>query len=171
MEMKDIISIGFTFISIAISIAALLRSMKASSAALEVQKASVDVQRASVELEIRNSIENSKNNIESLSITFAPLTIKKRNNTLTEEEAEVFKIHEKTLHSMTQSMLNHYDDACAKYLDNKIDKVRFRKTYSTEIKNLVESQHLSEYFNPTTSRYKPILMIYSEWNDLEKNGN
>ncbi|MGL5267579.1 MAG: hypothetical protein ACRC9E_15390 [Plesiomonas shigelloides] len=164
MDTKDIVSIALATISIIISIVALFKSIKASSSALSVQ-------HASVELEIRNAIENAKNNIETLSITFAPLTVKKRKGTLTEEEEEVLNIHETTLHSMTQSMLNQYDDACAKYLDNKIDKVRFRKTYSTEIKNLVENQHLSEYFNPTTSKYKPILMIYKEWYDLEASGN
>ena len=55
-----------------------------------------------------------------------------------------------------------------KYLDEKIDKVRFKKSYHTEIRQLVESEKLQSYFNPVTSKFKGILKVYDEWNNLEK---
>lgn len=157
MEFKDVVSTVIATISVIISLFALSKSSKASSAALNIQ-------HASVELEIRNAIENSKNQIQNLSITFAPLKVKANR---TQDEDALFKFHEKALKSGIESLLNQYDDACAKYIDGKIDKHRFKKTYNKEIRNIVENKEFEEYFNPTTSNYKPILIVYKEWFDLE----
>lgn len=157
MELKDFISIIIASFSVIISIVALNKSSKASSAALSIQ-------HASVELEIRNAIENSKNQIQNLSITFAPLKVKSNR---TPDEDALFDFHQKALNSGIESLLNQYDDACAKYIDGKIDKHRFKKTYNKEIRNIVENKEFEEYFNPTTSNYKPILIVYKEWFDLE----
>ncbi len=67
-----------------------------------------------------------------------------------------------------QAMLNMYDDACTKYLDGKIDKERFKRNFFIEIRNLIERSTLKEHFDPTTSRYKAILKVYDEWENLEK---
>ena len=157
MELKDVISIAIAAISVIISLFALSKSSKASSAALNIQ-------HASVELEIRNAIENSKNQIQNLSITFAPLKVKTNR---TQDEDALFEFHQKALKSGIESLLNQYDDACAKYIDGKIDKHRFKKTYNKEIRNIVENKEFEEYFNPTTSNYKPILIVYKEWFYLE----
>lgn len=157
IELKDGISIAIASISVIISLVALRKSSSASSAALNIQ-------HASVELEIRNAIENSKNQIQNLSITFAPLKVK---STRTHDEEALFDFHKKALDSGIESMLNQYDDACAKYIDGKIDKNRFKKTYNKEIRNIVENKEFEAYFNPTTSNYKPILIVYKEWFDLE----
>ena len=42
------------------------------------------------------------------------------------------------LDSALEDWLNAYDDACAKYIDGKIDRERFKKLYFEEIKNCVE---------------------------------
>ena len=157
MEFKDVVSIVIAAFGVIISLFALKKSSKASAAALNIQ-------HASVELEIRNAIENSKSQIQTLSITFAPLKVKTNR---TEEEEKLFEFHEKAFKSGIESMLNQYDDACAKYIDGKIDKHRFKKTYNKEIRNIVENKEFEEYFNPTTSNYKPILIVYKEWFDLE----
>ncbi len=73
----------------------------------------------------------------------------------------------KVLLSHQESNLNAYDEACAKYLDNKVDKERFKKTYFTEIREIVENKELKDFFDPTTTRYKTILKVYREWFDLE----
>ncbi|PHM60510.1 hypothetical protein Xsto_03941 [Xenorhabdus stockiae] len=162
MNWKEILTIIISCFGVIISAIALYRSSKASSSALNIQY-------ASVELAIRNAIENSKNQIQTLSLTYAPLKVKYDNNTLSDEDNLVFEIYKKSLNSMIESMLNQYDDACAKYIDNKVDKVRFKRTYHKEISNLVENKDFKEYFDPVTSNYKPILLVYREWFDLENN--
>ena len=64
--------------------------------------------------------------------------------------------------------LNAYDDACSKYLDGKVDKDRFKQNYHVEIRQLVEDENNREKFDAVTSRYKCILKVYNEWNDLER---
>ena len=64
--------------------------------------------------------------------------------------------------------LNAYDEACSKYLDGKVDKDRFKKNYHVEIRQLVEDENNREKFDAVTSRYKCILKVYNEWNDLER---
>ena len=69
--------------------------------------------------------------------------------------------------SAIESNLNAYEEACAKYLDNKVDKERFKRNYSVEIRQLVENTNYKKYFDATTSPYKCILKVYNEWNNLE----
>ena len=98
----------------------------------------------------------------------APLKSKSNARTISDEEKETLKIYDKNLDSSIESMLNTYDDACAKYLDKKIDKIRFKKTFHVEIRNLIENTDLKKYFDPVNSRYKPILKVYNEWENHEQ---
>lgn len=75
----------------------------------------------------------------------------------------------KLFYSALEDLLNHYERACMLYIDGKIDKERFKKEYSTEIRNLVEKGEYKErYFPPHTSKYKAILKVYDSWENLEK---
>lgn len=65
-----------------------------------------------------------------------------------------------------EELLNAYEEACAKYIDLKVDKKRFKKTYFDEIKNIVESGDFDSYFK-FGSKYDAIKMVYNEWFNLE----
>lgn len=67
-----------------------------------------------------------------------------------------------------EGLLNAYENGCFKYIDNKIDKERFKKIYLIEIRNIVEDKSFKDKFDSNTSRYKAILKVYKEWNDLGK---
>lgn len=160
MEIKDYITIGISIISVIIAGIALYKSSQASSSALNIQ-------HASVELEIRNSISSAQSEIRMFSVSFASLKVEYDAGTLDNNGLKVFEFNVKTLNSMIESMLNKYDDACGKYLDGKIDKNRFKKTYHREISNLVQNGEFKKYFDPVTTSYKAILVVYKEWFDLE----
>ena len=98
----------------------------------------------------------------------AHLLALKENNSLTEVQAEELNIYTGLFKSAVESWLNTYEEACAKYIDNKIDKKRFKKQYHTEIRNLVEEEEFEKFFNPTKSKFQAILKVYKEWNNLEK---
>lgn len=66
-----------------------------------------------------------------------------------------------------EELLNSYEEACAKYIDKKIDKKRFKKMYNDEIKNIVESNELKKYFQ-FGSKYEAIKKVYNKWFNLEK---
>lgn len=74
------------------------------------------------------------------------------------------KMHEQSI----EVMLNTYDEACAKYLDSKVDKERFKRSYHKSIRNLIESGDFEKYFNTPCSSYKCILRVYDKWFNLEK---
>ena len=64
--------------------------------------------------------------------------------------------------------INAYEEACAKYLDKKVDRKRFQKMYRVEVPQLVEKPELKDYFDAITSRYKAILKVYEMWENAEK---
>ena len=74
----------------------------------------------------------------------------------------------KQYEALSEELLNAYDEACAKYLDGKVDKERFRKMYFHEIKQIVECEDYSNDYNKVSSRYKATIKVYKEWIDLEK---
>ena len=74
----------------------------------------------------------------------------------------------KQFDAINEELLNAYDEACAKYLDKKVDKERFRKMYFHEIKQLVECKEFSEAYDRVSSRYIATIKVYQEWVNLEK---
>ena len=68
------------------------------------------------------------------------------------------------LENAQEDFLYAYEEACMKYIDGKVDKVRFKKTYFKEIQNVVERNE-SEF--GASSPYTAIKKVYKEWFDLE----
>ena len=164
LDVSDWIAIAALVVSILSAIFAWIASSKANKLARE----NTNIQHGLIELELRQAIEGSNSKINDVGIIMAPLKAKSNKGTISDEDKETLSIYDKSLDAAIQIMLNTYDDACSKYLDGKVDKVRFKKNYHIEIRNLLESQELKEYFDPLTSRYKPILKVYDEWNNQER---
>ena len=87
---------------------------------------------------------------------------------MTSQEAAQLAALQQGFGAAVQNYLNAYEELCAKYLDSKVDTVRFRKSFAVEIRNLVERESLGPYFDANTSRYKAVLKVYHEWENLEK---
>lgn len=66
-----------------------------------------------------------------------------------------------------EDVLNAYDEACAKYIDKKVDTERFKKLYVTEIRNLVEDNNTKSYYVMPQSKFQATVKVYREWNNLE----
>lgn len=64
--------------------------------------------------------------------------------------------------------LNTYEVACSNYLDGKIDKDRFKKAYSTEIRGLCEDNKTTRGHIDKPGRYNALKKVYEEWFNLEK---
>lgn len=76
-------------------------------------------------------------------------------------------ITKKLLDSYLEQELNTYDVACAAYIDKKIDRKRFKKTYSTEIQNLFEKGEATKKLLDRAGRYNAIKKVYEDWFNLE----
>ncbi|MCI8667648.1 MAG: hypothetical protein HFG82_13450 [Dorea sp.] len=48
---------------------------------------------------------------------------------------------------------NAYEEACGKYIDNKIDKIRFEKLYKQEIYKLVNDENQKQFYATNQSTY------------------
>lgn len=102
------------------------------------------------ELAIRETITSAKNRVAN---TIQDTTLNSYRDQLVKFAIEEF--------------INSYEEACSKYIDEKVDKKRFKKIYFDEIKNLVESEDLKKYFQ-FGSKYDSIKNVYNEWFNLEK---
>ncbi|MDO5306523.1 MAG: hypothetical protein Q4E83_02045 [bacterium] len=115
---------------------------------------SSDMQAGSIEMEIRTMITNAKNR-------FADLGLQLENN----PNSETLK---KAVNSALEEVCNAYNEACAKYLDGKVDKRRFKKNYINEIKNIVTAESTKNKFIPPQTNYHATVSVYNKWHNLEE---
>lgn len=163
METSEVIA----SLSLLVSFVSAIFAWKSSSAANGAAKANLKLQNGMIELEIRQAIENAKAKVNDIAVIMAPFVSQKQSETITVENAITLDSYKKSFEAAIQTLINTYDDACSKYVDEKLDKERFKKNYRNEIRNLVENKELQEHFHPITSSYKPILNVYKEWESLE----
>ncbi len=119
--------------------------------------------QGALETQIRNVINES--NHERIMIALEKLKYLDEDN----EDAES-KIKEKRKRILTvalelseENYRNAYEDACAKYLDGKVDRDRFEKMYKSDIRRLVESEPHKKYYATNQSPYSNTLRVYNEW--------
>lgn len=149
--------------SIVFGVITIKKSNKANDIAKEANKISKNnekIAQGQIELYINQLISQTKKDVMDISLKVADSCIndiENRNSLLT-----------KALNSAIEINLNAYEEACAKYIDNKVDKARFKKNYMVSIRQEVENPINKERFNATTSPYKAILKVYDEWFNLEK---
>ena len=163
------ISALFALGSLIVAIIALIKSNLFSKNSLNKSEIQNLIAMGNLEVTISERISNSRDKVGDITMIISPLASKKKLETITKDEELTLEAQIKVLDSAVENNLNAYEDACSKYLDNKIDTERFKKTYHTEVRQLVENQNLnSVYFNPLTSKFKAIMKVYDEWNNLEK---
>jgi hypothetical protein len=144
-------SIGLSIIAIIISIISIVKSSKLTS--------------ANIELYINERITNTKERVGEISIQMAGLTSQKKR---TNEEEKQFLIYKRVFQTTIEANLNAYEEACSKYIDNKIDKKRFQQNYRLEIPQLVENEEYKQYFGGESSRYSAILQVNKLFNKKDK---
>ena len=156
----DLAMVILTALAVLVSVIALCVSFKASqkgnelsSIANDLTKTANDMQMAQVEMQIRELILNTRSRYEDIALQI-------KDN----EDNELYK---SILDSSLEGLLNAYDEACAKYLDGKVDKERFKKLYHDEIRNLVDNEAIKEKYIAPQTKFRATVKVYNEWNDLE----
>ncbi|GKV94962.1 hypothetical protein H2Y56_11305 [Pectobacterium aroidearum] len=71
------------------------------------------------------------------------------------------------LNFLTESVLNSYDIACQRYLDGKVDKGRFKKTYSERIKKICSNALYQPLISANKLHYSALDKVNIEMNDPE----
>lgn len=143
---------NYEIVSITISGIALLISISSAIFTKINMNRTEKINYGQIEIATRQTITNAKNRLTDILSN-----VSTNNNQYTKQCVKV----------AIEELLNTYEEACDKYIDGKIDKKRFKKTYIDEIKNIVETNDFKEYFR-FGAKYTAIKKVYNEWFDLEK---
>ena len=161
MEKLEIAKFILSCVTLIVSIIAICISISANSKSKENADENTRIANGTIELQIRNMISDSRRHLTSCIHELVALKKNNENQELTENVQAIYE-------SAKQDYLNSYEEACSKYLDNKVDKTRFKKTYSIEIRNIVEKEPFKSVFDSFSPTYTAIKKVYEEWNNLEK---
>ena len=67
-----------------------------------------------------------------------------------------------------QSVLNAYEIACQRFLDDKLDKERFKKTYAARLKKLCSSEAYKPFISSGDFNYSALEKVNKQLNNPEK---
>jgi hypothetical protein len=152
------------------------KALEANHKAFEANQTANIIATGGLESSTRDLISQARRNMEDRIISIANFlsTINaNKSGGLDKNDKKLLTTFEKAYRSAVEDWYNSYEEACAKYLDGKIDKERFRKSFKSEIKNIVEIKKEDEIMysliNPKgTSRFRAIWKVYDEWENLEQ---
>lgn len=105
------------------------------------------IQKGQLEIQIRDLIERTRTHAET-----ALKAVRSNSSEKIKQAAN----------AALESHLNAYDEACQKYIENKIDQKSFKNLYFHEIYNLINNDNLKEKFVRPT-KYGATRQVYDEW--------
>lgn len=120
-------------------------------------------QDGTFDLKIAERIANARANQNIAQIEISKIAYSEKNPELGKSGLEVVNL------AIEEDYLNAYDEGCQMYLDEKIDKARFKKRYFNDIQIIKESKvHHNRLYPKEKSKYEAIHSIMKEWFTLEK---
>ena len=69
--------------------------------------------------------------------------------------------------ALAQSVLNTYEIACQRFLDGKLDTVRFEKTYSARLKKIRSSEPYKGFIDGGNFNYSALIKVNEKLNNKE----
>lgn len=168
MDAGDWISLGSAVVSV-ISLMATISFAKRASASAGVAH---DILVGQAETGLRLAISESRTSVREIGLQLGTFMAGRRKDQLNAEDTRKLAAFEGPFREAVEDNLNAYEDACAKYLDNKIDKQRFKKMYHREIQVLCETPSdnaIHSFLHPEgSSKFQAIWKVYREWHHHEK---
>jgi len=169
MDAQAWIALGSAIVSVLSLITTVFFAVRAGNSANRSQSSATQAQHVAVgsaETTLRSAISTTRQRFGDLSVQLAEVVDGRRPDQLNARDRRRMETLEKALRSAVEDNLNAYEDACGKYLDGKIDKTRFKKTYNSEIQNLYtgEKSMIADLMLPdATSNFQAIWKVYKEW--------
>lgn len=143
------LNLFISIIAIIISGISLYRSSKSAEIAN-------DIRMGQEELEIRKMISAARKDFLDIAEKISDGDIDDKKNLL-QQRFEAAK----------EDLANVYDEACMKYLDGKVDKSRFKKSYNVEIRRIVEEPKFNDLYEKVSTKFQATIKVYNEWNHFE----
>ncbi len=161
MDEKAWISLVSAIVSVIALCVTIFFSLRARSVSL-----------GTVEISLRASITTTRQAVRRVGEDLNAFMDGRRDDELNAQEKRKKALFDSILNEALEDLLNAYETACAQYIDKKVDRKRFRKTYHKEIANLCEASQdhrMHKLMHPeTTCKWRPIWIVYREWHHLEK---
>lgn len=153
MVILTALSVIVSFTAVCLSYHASQKSQVIATVANEMQVRQLEMQHGQVEMQMREMISIAKSRYQDKAVELA--------NTIESDFAQ------NVLKAVKEDVSNAYDEACAKYIDNKVDRERFKKMYHDEIRQWVSNEvNKADYIEPHT-KFHATNLVYQEWNNLE----
>lgn len=123
-----------------------------------------------LENQLRTSIQSARLKIADFSLDMYT-SLNNPNNLLDFEQSNA--IFQELLNGyIYDNLLICYEDACSKYLDNKVNKDCFKKTYKTEILRFLNKPEIVPLLKDNESRFPSLIYVYNEWlQEVKKESN
>jgi hypothetical protein len=154
------------------SLEASRQSVEAARQSAETARQSAETTMGQAETSLRQAISQSRQRMSQLGVEIGTLLNGRRRDELNASDTRRLSAYEGPFKEAMEDNLNAYEDACAKYIDNKIDRVRFKKMYVHEIQKLCECDAEHPHYslmNPEgASKFQAIWKVYREWHHHEK---
>lgn len=125
----------------------------------KLQEKNLKLNMAQTELYIQELLVNARK-------IFLDMTLERLKLSINNENTKQNDLNDSLIKHTLQEVLNSYEIACMKYLDDKVDKDRFKKTYIKEITDLFKTESYKKLLDETNS-FQAIKKVNNEWNNLE----
>lgn len=115
----------------------------------KMTKTQMLTEQGAIETQVRNSISDATKEVSHYAIEV--------------EKNPGSKVTQQVYFTAEEMYRNAYEDACAKYLDRKIDVERFEKMYKQEIYKLVNDSQQKEFYATNQTTYASTVAVYKSW--------
>lgn len=170
MTMYEIVAVIVSIVALVVTLVNVVfyvkLTTKYNALVQEQNKISIEqnkISQGQAETQMRELIMRARQEVSVCSEKLVNCVLRDNKNS-----SQLQTVYQKMFDAAQEDLRNAYEEACSRYLDEKVDKERFKRMYYSEIQNLVENKEQIEHFDTVKSRYKCILKVYKEWFDLEK---
>lgn len=143
-------------------------SAKAKEAQVEMAKTAeqaLQIQMGEAENSIATRIDAARDSYDEICSRFIEFIAENDGKVLSGPQQKIKTMLEGRSRAALEKYLNAYEAGCARYNDNKIDQVRFAKTYIKDIRRICEEKNPdfeALLHPPNTSDYKAMWSVYDE---------
>lgn len=166
MTNYEIITLGLSICTLAVAYVAYVNATKIkeidesmSNKMLDIETNNLKQNMAQTELYIQELLVNARTLFININLEIIKLSI--------DGNEELTKIRDNLTQMSLQEILNAYEVACMKYLDEKIDTERFQKTYSQEVRQIFENPSYTPLLSKTNS-FHALKKVNDKWHNPER---
>jgi hypothetical protein len=174
MDTKEIlmtVGTSVSFVSMCLTALFWWLARREKNASQEAARQASAIVAGQAETALRAAISLTRQPVRDLTVKIVEVIDGAHPNKLNAEQKRRLEPLDKAFHEAVEDNLNAYEDACAKYVDGKIDKDRFKKMYIEEIRNICVQKDgpVHSFMHPEgSSKFQAIWKVYREWHIHEK---